>query len=328
MSRPWNIGIRLSLAVVAILTMPMVRVPTIGSVRAQIEQIDECQIAVPVGWQPYLVRAGDTLETLAAQRATNATTVTRANCLAEQELVAGMLLLLPRLDPTAGVASPGVITETGEVTETGQVTSPFALTEVTGVTDGISAPVTVMTGTVTAVPTLQATASVASGATATVEATSALRPAATPLALPLTGVIAIESNILFVAALLIMVASALLLFALRPWWRGLGDGQDQRAAWGAGQDQRAAWGAGLAFLIGGFVVGTALFPWLQGALLAAISAWLSAGFALGLLLLLVLNEYLLVRPRWHGLGRLLNLLIAPLLMLVLLTLVSHISAFW
>ncbi len=51
----------------------------------------------PGGWQPYVVREGDSLHVLAWQRGTTTYALLQANCLAEATLVAGQVLYLPPL---------------------------------------------------------------------------------------------------------------------------------------------------------------------------------------------------------------------------------------
>lgn len=51
----------------------------------------------PAGWQPYVVREGDSLHVLAWQRGTTTYAVLQANCLTEATLVAGQVLYLPPL---------------------------------------------------------------------------------------------------------------------------------------------------------------------------------------------------------------------------------------
>lgn len=79
----------------------------------------------------------------------------------------------------------------------------------------------------------------------------------------------------------------------------------------------------IAFMIGGFVIGAMLFPMLRMPGFVELPTWLSASAAIGLIGLLAVKEVLLGAVQWRGLNRVLNLGIAPLLMIFVLSVVSR-----
>lgn len=53
---------------------------------------------VPEGWEPYTVKAKDTLKTLAKKRKTTVDAILKGNCLSTNKLAAGMQLYLPSIN--------------------------------------------------------------------------------------------------------------------------------------------------------------------------------------------------------------------------------------
>ncbi|MGQ9594283.1 MAG: LysM peptidoglycan-binding domain-containing protein [Anaerolineae bacterium] len=74
---------------------PEVAIPTAPAVETPPSPPPACP--PPAGWQPYVVREGDSLHVLAWQRGTTTYAVLQANCLMEATLVAGQVLYLPPL---------------------------------------------------------------------------------------------------------------------------------------------------------------------------------------------------------------------------------------
>ncbi|MGQ9714219.1 MAG: LysM peptidoglycan-binding domain-containing protein [Anaerolineae bacterium] len=74
---------------------PEVAIPTALAVETPPSPPPACP--PPAGWQPYVVREGDSLHVLAWQRGTTTYAVLQANCLMEATLVAGQVLYLPPL---------------------------------------------------------------------------------------------------------------------------------------------------------------------------------------------------------------------------------------
>lgn len=61
----------------------------------------------PPGWQPYTVREGDTLSTIAVQFRTSQSKITQANCLSPNMLPAGTVIYVPAGEETPPVAQCG-----------------------------------------------------------------------------------------------------------------------------------------------------------------------------------------------------------------------------
>lgn len=133
-----------------------------------------------------------------------------------------------------------------------------------------------------------------------------------------------NTNMLITVSLLIMGAVSALFFALQPRPK---KGPVTLTSTGVAPSQvasgNAAMGGNFAFLIGGFVVGVVVFPLLQMQAFTSIPTWLSAGAAVALILMLALKEIFLGAVQWRALNRVLNLGIAPLLMIFLLSVITR-----
>lgn len=68
--------------------------------------LPECPTPPP-GWQPYTVREGDTLSTIAVQFRTSQSKITQANCLSPNMLPAGTVIYVPAAEESAPVAQCG-----------------------------------------------------------------------------------------------------------------------------------------------------------------------------------------------------------------------------
>lgn len=131
-------------------------------------------------------------------------------------------------------------------------------------------------------------------------------------------------------SLFIMGAVSALFFALQPRRQGqayhLKSGTAKQYATvekeGAGGVSGGIF-VNIAFMIGGFVIGAVLFPMLRMPGFVELPTWLSATAAIGLITLLAVKEVLLGAMQWRGLNRVLNLGIAPLLMIFVLSVVSR-----
>lgn len=87
-------------------------------------EVFTCQ-KTPKDWTPYLVQAGDTLDSLAAQTGQTADAIQAANCLLSPTLLGGTILYLPITSPTA-TAPAELPTALPTVIPTAQVIYPTA----------------------------------------------------------------------------------------------------------------------------------------------------------------------------------------------------------
>ncbi|HRW06111.1 MAG TPA: LysM peptidoglycan-binding domain-containing protein [Caldilineaceae bacterium] len=325
---------------------------------AALSQKSTCQIAVKAGWSPHRVQAEDTLDALAARSGVSVADLMQANCLDSDEVEVGALVLTPKLGPILPTATPTAVpTEeptavptptkpaiiivdesssatvesapTAEDEAEGAATTANAPTESADVatatpdkvsvdlsttqtvTEGESAPAVVL---VEPTATATATAEEEKAEETPVAATSG--GGATPSSFPLgtSGLIGIS--------LFIMGSVSALFFALQPRkTRSVHQLQSEPVR----SITPAAGGMviNIVFLIGGFVVGAVLFPMLRMPGFVELPTWLSATAAIGLIVLLAVKEVLLGAVQWRGLNRVLNLGIAPLLMIFVLSVVSR-----
>jgi peptidoglycan biosynthesis protein MviN/MurJ (putative lipid II flippase) len=79
------------------------------------------------------------------------------------------------------------------------------------------------------------------------------------------------------------------------------------------------------FLFAGILIGVILFPTMQTPSLLALPTAVSATIAVALIALLVAKELFFSGQQWRTMNRLLNLGIAPLLMLFFLTVASRLA---
>lgn len=314
-----------------------------AGVSSMAAQQNNCRITVKAGWTPYIVQAADTLETLAERGDTTVTDLMQANCLTTETIEVGDLLLTPKLGPAVSPATPTsepIATALPTEAPTEMPTEvPTAMPTATAVSEPAATPAAANP----VVTVIEESTAVAAEPTATSDAaadnpTAAVAVAETPAtATPAAEAAATEEapaivgngngtpsspvgpNTLVTISLLIMGAVSALFFALQPRPR------QKAVATTTGQvtPQGAAWGGNFAFLIGGFVIGVVLFPMVQIPSFTTIPTWLSGGAAVGLILLLAIKEVFLGAIEWRGLNRALNLGIAPLLMIFLLSVVSR-----
>ncbi|MCB0065396.1 MAG: LysM peptidoglycan-binding domain-containing protein [Caldilineaceae bacterium] len=319
-----------------------------------VAQQGNCQVTGKAGWLPYLIQTGDTLDSLAARAETTVAELMAINCLKTETLAVGDLILTPKLGPALPTATPTTVPTAAATT---MPTTEIAVEEMP--TEAVPAATEAATSMPTATPlpteplvtvleesivtateesagdTEQATNSqAATDSTPDAPApTATIVPTATPAAEATEEPAAVVSNsngtppsatplgpnTLIMISLLIMGAVSALFFALQPRPR------QKIAAVAVGQvpAQRAAWGGNFAFLVGGFVVGVVVFPMIQIPTFTTIPTWLSAGAAIGLIALLAVKEVLLGAIEWRGLNRVLNLGIAPLLMIFLLSVATR-----
>lgn len=320
------------------------------------EQSATCRSTVVSGWSPYRLQAGDTLETLALRSGVSVEELMQVNCLQSEEVAAGALLLMPKLGPLPPTPTPTSIPTPTAVPTITPITEEITTTQESAVEDpsdaasqkdtdkstagtmnGTTAVLTIISETVpSAIPLevdnnseLTTTAEVSTTLTATATAVAQETPniggsvdggGSTPSA-PLS------SNNLITLAIIITGAVGALFFALQPRRRVAAEATSDMSLTAEATTGAEASGAGfgwnLLFLIGGFAVGVYLFPLIQLPMLLELPTWLSAGAALGLILLLAVKEVMLSAVQWRGLNRALNFGIAPLLMIFFLSVVTR-----
>lgn len=310
---------------------------------APVTQSGDCRIAVQPGWSPHRAQPEDTLASLAARSGVTVEDLMQANCLEGEEIEAGALILTPKLGPPVPTATP-----TTPPTATA-VAQPTATETTMPTTMPTEAPtkaliVVVEESTVTPVAAEEAASTPMATATqqevadtsdideeeptptATVEATATAEEDAAPIVVGTNNTTPptspIGTNGLITLSLLIMGAVSALFFALQP--RPKKGPTVLASEHTVQQPERGNFGmaGNFAFLIGGFVVGVVVFPMLQMPSFTTIPTWLSAGAAVALIALLALKEIFLGAMEWSGLNRALNLGIAPLLMIFLLSVAS------
>lgn len=140
---------------------------------------------------------------------------------------------------------------------------------------------------------------------------AALAASVTPEIVPMT-VSPFSAANLIVLAILGLGAMAMVFFALRP------STNDSPVVHGVfGMMGNAI------FLFAGILIGVILFPMVQAPSLTALPTAVSATIAVALIALLVAKELFFSGQQWRTMNRLLNLGIAPLLMLFFLTVASR-----
>lgn len=140
---------------------------------------------------------------------------------------------------------------------------------------------------------------------------AALEASITPEIVPMTASPFSAAN-LIVLAILGLGAMAMIFFALRP---RVDDSPVVQGAFGMMGNA--------IFLFAGILIGVILFPMMQSPTLMALPTAVSATIAVALIALLVAKELFFSGQQWRTMNRLLNLGIAPLLMLFFLTVASR-----
>ncbi len=142
---------------------------------------------------------------------------------------------------------------------------------------------------------------------------AALEASVTPEIVPMTASPFSAAN-LIVLAILGLGAMAMVFFALRP------STNDSPVVHGVfGMMGNAI------FLFAGILIGVILFPMVQAPSLMVLPTAVSATIAVALIALLVAKELFFSGQQWRTMNRLLNLGIAPLLMLFFLTVASRLA---
>ena len=142
---------------------------------------------------------------------------------------------------------------------------------------------------------------------------AALEASVTPEIVPMTASPFNAAN-LIVLAILGLGAMAMVFFALRP---RTDDSPVIHSVFGMMGNA--------IFLFAGVLIGVILFPMVQAPSLMALPTAVSATIAIALIALLVAKELFFSGQQWRTMNRLLNLGIAPLLMLFFLTVASRLA---
>jgi len=322
---------------------------------AALHQNNGCRIAVKAGWSPHRLEADDTLPTLAARGGVTVEELMAVNCLTSDAITSGSLLLTPKLGPlptaTPTVAPTAVPTpeptptrplvvlvdastpitaetsaaaetasdkpvsttaETNLLTETTSAGAMIDLSKVKSEVEPASSPDAAAVET-TATATASAVAEQAKETPVAVTSSEGTTPPSFPLG----------TNGLIGIALFIIGSVSALFFALQP--RRQRAEAERYIARPTTDAPIAGNGliANIVFMIGGFVIGALVFPMLRMPTFVELPSWLSASAAIGLIGLLAVKEVLLGAVQWRSLNRILNLGIAPLLMIFVLSVISR-----
>lgn len=284
---------------------------------ATMQQSTTCQISVQTGWSPHRVQGTETLASLAARSGVTVEDLMRTNCLTSEVIEAGALVLTPKLGPAIPAATPtDVPMPTATVAPTAAPTLPPTLVPTA------TEPTIVILDEPTATPVQESATLTPTMVAATATPTTAAVVAGNSNGTPPTSSSPISKNGIIAISLLIMGVVSALFFALQPRRSRPAGGQPAAAPSSSGSAM-GGMVANIVFLIGGFVIGALLFPMLRMPSFVELPTWLSASAAVGLIGLLAVKEIFLGALQWRGLNRLLNLGIAPLLMIFLLSVITR-----
>lgn len=252
---------------------------------------EDCRPVVQPGWRPYRVQAADSIERLVARANVALEMVMQVNCLTTTAIEADELLLLPALanaDPSAQAVEQNQLPAgAAATTETAPAAAPALLT------------------------VISTTALIATDAVA---APAALVASSTVGNLSATKASSLTSANLIAIALFVLGGLGIFVFALRP-----------RADDPAVVRSLFSTVGNAIFLLAGVLMGVILFPMIQIPSFAALPTGVSASIAVTLIGLLVAKELFFSGQQWRTMNRLLNLGIAPLLMIFFLTVATRVA---
>lgn len=276
-------GRQLLLNILLISGLWLIFAPPVAVVQANASSAAGCVITVPAGWQPYLVQAGDTLAALARQYQVTAEDLRAVNCLPTAELSTRTLLLVPK------VAIPASLPPT---------------------------PVALITSTTTVV----LTSSQALSATAALPATAVQPAGGAPSRSGLNSQAGQPGATPGRSSWGFMVA-ALLVITLLIWYLGIFRPGPERPATHPGRGLLVGY---TLFIALGFLSGLFVAPGLTALSLFQLPVSVGIFGTLALIPLLVMKEVAApVIARWRLVGNLLNLVLAPLLALFLITVLGQ-----
>lgn len=264
---------------------------------AKQQKAGDCRIQVPAGWRPYRVQSTDTLEALVMQSNTALGMIMEVNCLTNPTVEADTLLILPALlnpqpaapvmEVTAVESAAVVPSEVVAAVSDAVAAAPALLTIIsTTETTAVANMVASVTDLASNVPTMQVAAPVSSFTSAN----------------------------LIAMALFVLGGMAAFFFALRP---RADDAPVVRQLF-------STVGNGI-FLFAGVLIGVIVFPMVQVPSLAELPTGISATIVVTLIGLLVAKELFFSGQQWRTMNRLLNLGIAPLLMVFFLTVATRVA---
>lgn len=252
------------------------------------QRVNNCQTTMQSGWRPYRVQAVDTLDTLVAHTSVSLEQVMQVNCLSSTLIEAGDLLLLPALAQVTTAAPTTAQQPNQTLAATGE-TAPAA-------------------ATTTMITVISTTETLATGAAAEAVTSNA----ATPITLPALTSPITPAN-LIVMALFVLVGLGIFFFALRP--------RDDDAPLVRTLFNTAG---NAIFLFAGVLLGVILFPMLRVPSFTELPTSVSASIVVSLISLLVAKELFFTGHQWRTMNRLLNLGIAPLLMIFFLNVATRV----
>jgi hypothetical protein len=295
------VGVR-CLLFALVLQLSLIGVTQASALQPMEQRSDDCTTVMQPGWRPYRVQAVDTLETLVARTDVSLTQVMQVNCLRTNAVSPDDLLLLPLI---AKVEAPVTIIEQSQSEASATINE--ALTTVS------EAPATVNEADLATAPALitviSTTEMLATQSAAAPELSNAIAPVALPVA---TGTV--DTANLIALALFVLVGLGIFFFALRP------RADDSPMVRNLFNTMGNA-----VFLFAGVLVGVILFPMVNVASFSELPTGVSAGIFVSLIALLVAKELFFSGQQWRTMNRLLNLGIAPLLMIFFLTVASRVA---
>lgn len=296
---------------------------------------ESCDPLVRSGWQPYRVQPGETLADLARRADVEVETLVRANCLSNEDIRGGELLLAPpaKIAPPTSLALPTLVM-TPTLTGATALTPTIPLTPTALLTTTLPAiivpsplPTAAITSnpatTLTVAPVLTAPTIVTptDNITEPISNSAPLSPTLAPpideqnLAQPPLEEAGGEAEQVQAAnperfeqqgivIILLMVTVMVLVYLML------------RAAQGSAIHgfPTLTVAAHLLFLLGGFLLGLLAYPHFRLPSLVDLPMPVAAGSAILLLALLAIRELILpLEGRWKAVRQFLNILIIPLL---------------
>lgn len=256
------------------------------------QKADACQISVPAGWRPYRVQAADNLAALATQASVDIKKVMQVNCLTTTTIEADDLLLLP------GLTNPKTSASGSEQSQAATVAAAPANNTSAAVGQAL-------------ITVISTTATVATAASAAPAGPATTKLPVMAAAAPLSSLT--PANLIAIA-LFVLTGLAIFFFALRP------RADDSIVV----RNVFSTMGNAI-FLFAGVMIGVILFPMVNVPSFTALPTGVSATLAVTLIGLLVAKELFFSGQQWRTLNRLLNLGIAPLLMIFFLTVATRVA---
>lgn len=274
------------------------------------QKATDCRITVPTGWRPYRVRTAETLAALVMQANADMTQVMQVNCLEADGIEADELLILPAMKQGQTAIQ---ITEQTPVKSAAPAASQ-ALGEAAANMPVASQALGEAAANMPASALLTVISTTATMATAAVAAPAAAASELLPMVALTQPASSLTTANLIAIALFVLGGMGIFFFALRP-----------RADDSTVIRNLFTTVGNAIFLFAGVLIGVILFPMVDMPSFAALPTGASAAIAVTLIGLLVAKELFFSGQQWRTMNRLLNLGIAPLLMLFFLTVATRVA---